>query len=803
MNALLQDLRYALRQLRRSPGFTTVIILTLALGIGANTAIFSVVHGVLLNPLHYEEPGRLVVVGEVNLKTGGDPFDVSYANFADWKRETSSFEELAAFGSRTVTLTGGDEPSRLRSATVTPALFRLLGVRPELGRVLADAEEVDGRGERVVLLSHRIWQSFFGSDTSVAGRTVTLNGEPHTVIGVMPAGFAFPSEEIELWTPLDLPEGWRRNRAVHVLTVIGRLRSGVTLERAAAEMRAVAARIQEKIGESDPEHSATLTPLHELVTGDVRPALLTLMGAVLFVPLIGCTNVSKLMPVRAGIRGREIAVPAALGASRLRVARLLLTERLLLAVLGGLAGVVVGIWGVDLLVAGLPDNVPRTAEIGVSLAVLLFAATLTLITGLAFGLLPAIRTSKPQLAGSLREAGLHQGPLRSRLRAALTVSQIAVSLVLLAGAGLFLRSFWRVLQEDPGFRAEGVLTMSVSLIGSTFDETEEVIGFYRQLRERLESLPSVEAASGVNYLPISGGDPSGQLTIEGRPFPRGETPSASFRRILPGYFRTMGVPIVQGRDFNARDSGAKPFVVIVNETMALRHFPNGDAVGSRIKVGPGEEEPWLTVVGVVGDVRNIGLEAKPRLATYEPHPQRPWSTMNLVVRTSGDPLSTVAAVRREIQELGGELPVYNISSMGQRISASVAPLRFVSTLLGAFAATALLLAAIGLYGVISYSIEHRARELGIRLVLGATRGDIVALVLGNGMALTVAGIVLGLSFSLALTRFVGSLLYEVSPTDAATLAFTSVLLAVVGVLSCYFPARRAARVEPMLMLRDE
>ncbi|MEE9245379.1 MAG: ABC transporter permease, partial [Gemmatimonadota bacterium] len=639
----------------------------------------------------------------------------------------------------------------------------------------------------------------------VVGKTIAINGSSSTVIGVMPPEFEFPSEDVELWAPIGLLADRMQNRAVHTLTTVARLEDGVSLDEAKVEMATIAARIQREFPGEDPEHTTMLIPLHERVVGNTDTILLVLMGAVAFLLLIACANVADLLMARAAARQKEIAVRTALGASRWRVIRQLVTESVLLGLTGGAAALALAFWGLDLLVAHLPPFMPRVEQIGIDGRVLLFTLLISLLTGLIFGLLPALKASKPDIVGSLKDLVTSAaGGARDRSRRVLVIAQVALSLVLLVGAGLMIKSFWRLQDVDPGFEPQNLLTMTVSLAGSPkFTTSEEVIAFYADLRGRLEALPGVSSASAVNALPISGGDSDGELTIEGRPFASGAAPGASFRRILPNYFRTAGIPIVQGREFGERDRGEEPFVVIITETMARKYWPDGDAVGTRIKVGPPENEPWLTIVGVAADVRNIGLATQPGLATYEPHTQRPWSTMNVMVRTAIDPLSVVRGVRDEIRQAGGDLPVFNIGTMRERISRSVSTERFNMILLTIFATVALLLAAIGLYGVIAYSVSHRTRELGIRIALGAERKDIVNLVVRQGIPLLGAGVALGLIAAAGLTRFLAGLLFAVSPLDATIFVAVAALLAAVALLASYVPARRATAVDPMQALRAE
>ena len=804
MDSLFQDLRFAARSLLKSPAFLIVAVSTLALGIGANTAIFSVVNGVLLRPLAFVDADRLVTLWENNPLQNRQRANVSHPNYLEWKQQSRSFEEIAAWRSMLVTLTGGDQAERVMLALVSRELFEVLRVEPVLGRTFTAEEDQPGVTP-VVLISHGLWLRRFGGDPSVVGKTIGINGGESEVIGVMGPEFEFPSERVEVWSALGLLADQMENRAVHTLSAVARLSPGVSLEEAEAEMTTIAARIQEEFPGEDPGHSVELALLHDEIVGEMRPALLILLGAVAFLLLIACANVADLLMARAAIRQKEIAVRTALGASRWRVVRQLLTESMALALLGGAAAFATALWSLDLLVANLPPFMPRADEIVIDGRVLGFTLAVSVFTGVVFGLIPAARASKPDIAASLKEQVTSAlGGSRDRTRRALAVAQMALSLLLLVGAGLMMKSFWRLQNVDPGFETDNLLTMTVSLTGSPkFTTRQDVIAYYSELQVRLNEVPGVVAASAVNALPISGGDSDGQLTIEGRPFAPGEAPGASFRRILPNYFRTAGIPVIQGREFDDRDRGEEPFVTIISETLASLYWPAGDAVGKRIKVGPAENEPWLTIVGVAADVHNVGLESQPGFATYEPHTQRPWSTMNVLVRTAIDPLSVVSSVRGEIRAAGGDLPVYNIGTMRERISRSVSTRRFNTVLLGIFAAVALLLAAVGLYGVITYSVSHRRRELGIRIALGAERRDIIGLVVRQAAGLIATGVAIGLLASAGLTHFLARVLFAVSPLDPATFIAVSVLLSLVAAAASYVPARRATRVNPIHALRAE
>jgi putative ABC transport system permease protein len=627
------------------------------------------------------------------------------------------------------------------------------------------------------------------------------------VIGVMPPNFALPpGDQTEVWIAIgSLANQMRQlqNRGVHMLTVVGRLKPDVTLQQAQTELATIASRIQQQYPEADSGHGVNVISGYESLTKNARPALLTLVGAVSFLLLIACANVANLLLARAETRQKEIAIRTALGATRWRLVRQLLTESLLLAVAGGAVGLLLAAWGIDTLAAGLPDDFPRAKEIGIDRVVLGFTGALSVLTGLIFGIIPALTRAKPALNETLKEGGRTSAAFgRGRMRSALIVTEVALSLALLIGAGLLIKSFWRLTQVDPGFQPDRLLTMNVTLIGEKYKETGQVISFYRDLPARLGALPGVKAVSAVSVLPISGGDGNGDLTIEGRDFPPAQTPSASYRRILPNYFSAMGIPLKQGREFNERDTGEEK-VVIINEGMARRFWPDGDAIGKRIKVGPPQNEPWMTIVGVAGDVKNVGLEADALLATYEPHAQRPWTSMTLAIRTETDPLSLSAAVRGELRAMEKGLLIRVLSTMGERIRLSVAPRRFNMTLLAVFAALALLLAAVGVYGVMSYTVTQRTHEIGVRMALGAQSGAVLKLIVGQGLKPALIGVAIGLSAAFALTRWMEDLLFDVRPTDLWTYGAVAALLLLVALFACWIPARRAAKVDPMIALRRE
>jgi putative ABC transport system permease protein len=803
MQILMQDLRYGARMLLKKPGFTLIAVLTLGLGIGANTAIFSVVNAALLRPLPYEESGRLMVLYETNPQQGREDLGVSFPNFRDWRARNHSFEQLAAFRSGGIIFTGKEEPTRLQATAVSGDFFTLLRAKPLRGRLFLPEEDQVGSAP-VVIVSYGFWRSRFGGDEGLIGRQVTLNGKNNTVIGVLPPDFSLPADDqTDVWVPLGPMADQMQNRAVHTLTALGRLKPGVTSPQAQVDLASVVKGVQEQDSAADPGHGVKILSAFESLTKNARPALLTLSVAVGFLLLIACANVSNLLLARAESRQKEIAIRSALGASRGRIARQLLTESLLLAAAGGVAGLLLAVWAVDALVATVPDVLPRVKEIGVDRAALAFTAALSMLTGIAFGILPALTRARPALNETLKEGGKSGAVFgRGRVRKALIVSEVALSLALLVGAGLLIKSFWRLMQVDPGFQPDHLLTMNVTLINQKYREEAQVIAFFRELPARLRALPGVKVVSAVSNLPISGGDSNGNITVEGRSFPAAQTPAASFRRILPNYFGAMGIPVKQGREFNERDTGAEK-VVIVSEGMARRFWPDGDAVGKRIKIGPPQNEPWLTVVGVVGDVKNIGLEASPSLATYEPHAQRPWSSMNLAIRVDTDPSSQIGAVRGALRAMDKDLLIRNPATMDDRIRGSVSQRRLNMALLSVFAGLAMLLAAVGVYGVMSYTVTLRTREIGVRMALGAQVGDAMRLILGEGATLILYGVGLGLLAAYGLTHWMEGLLFGVRPTDLWIYCAVAVTMFSVALLACWVPARRATKVDPMVALRYE
>ncbi|HEV2915216.1 MAG TPA: ABC transporter permease [Pyrinomonadaceae bacterium] len=811
MGTLWQDLRYGLRTLSKTPGFTLAAVLALSLGIGANSAIFSVANAVLLRPLPYHEPERLVMIYGNLFKPGLDEIGASPPEVKDYREQAHVFERLACYTEGGFNLSGEGEPERISGAFVSADLFPVLGVGPFVGRTFNVEEDQPG-SDQVVVLSHKLWQRRFNADPGVVGKSIGINGKSLTVIGVMPAGFQFPDSEIEIWKPLALDaEDWSENsRGSHYLNVIARLKPGVTQAQAQTEVQNIAERIRQQHSENyDNGFGAKIVSRHEQVVGQIRPVLLILLGAVGFVLLIACANVANLLFARAATREREMAIRTALGAGRGRIIRQLLTESLLLAVAGGALGLLLALWGVDLLVALAPNDIPRLGEVGLDLRVLGFTVMVSLVTGVLFGLAPALRLSKPDLQESLKDGarGAGEGFRRQRMRNLLVVSEVALSLVLLIGAGLMIRSFIQVQKISPGFNPERVLTMRLSLPQSKYAEPQQQRAFFRQLVGRVEALPGVESVGAVNFLPLSKTGNMWSFAIEGRGNAVG--PNLNFRMISPDYFRTIGIPLKRGRQLTEQDREGAPPVAVINETMARTFFPGEDPIGKRLKLASESSPfPWLSIVGVVGDVRHYGLdeEAKPELYVSYLQPLLPnfnVSSLFLAVRTGAEPAGLTAAVRKEVAALDKDQPIADIKTMEARLSDSVAPRRFNMLLLGIFAALALALSIVGIYGVMSYAVTQRTHEIGVRMALGAQTRDVLRLVVGQGMILALAGVALGLVGAFALTRVMTSLLFGVSPSDPTTFALVAIVLAAVALVACLIPARRATRIDPMEALRYE
>jgi putative ABC transport system permease protein len=800
--------------LRKSPGLTSVAVLSLALGIGAISTIFSFVNGIMLRPLPYQEPERLVILDETALKRGSPSMSVSYPNFLDWREQNQSFEDIAcyttggfAIGSGGPAAAGGGtrsaEPEQLRGAFVTQGLFEILGVAPILGRTFtADEDRPDH--DHVVILSYGLWQRRFAADPKILGQTILLNNRAREVIGIMPAGFQFP-EVAEAWGPLALtPKLYTRTD--HGLDAIARLKPGVTLEQAQAEMIAIASNIEQQNPITNEGLSVNVIDLRSSLVGDYKQALMILLGVVGFVLLIACVNVANLLLARATARQKEIAIRAALGANRRRIFRQLLTESLLLGLISGVIGLVLAWWGMDLLLAAIPIDIPFWMKFDLDGRVLGFTSACSLLTGFVFGTAPALEASNPDLNETLKEGGRGSaGGGRHRLRSLLVVSEIALSLVLLVGAGLMMRSFISLQSVDAGIKPEGVLTMNVALRGANYREPEKRIAFFSQLIERVKAIPGVQSAGTISGLPLGGSNWGRSLTVEGRPvLSVGEAPSINHCVISPDYFSAMGIGILKGRVFDDRDSREAPKVTIIDERLAREYWPNEDPIGKRIRFGPPEDnEPWHTILGVVGDVRHERLDAQTRKSVYLPYVQVPIGGSSIAVRTEGRPENVIAAVRAQVRELDPDLPVTRIMPMTEVVARSVWQPRLYTVLFGVFAAVALILATVGIYGVMSYAVTQRTREIGLRMALGAQRTDVLKLVVGQGILLAAVGVGVGLVAAIALTRLMSTLLFGVTATDPITFAAVSMLLSGVALGACFIPARRAAKVDPMIALRYE
>jgi len=813
METIWQDIRYGARMLLKAPSVSIVATIALALGIGANTAIFSVVNAVLLRPLPFANSEQLMNVWETDSARGYKRGAASYPNFVDWREQNHVFERMATYHDNDFILTGRGEPARLQGAVVNADLFPLLGVAPVIGRGFLPDEDKPGEGGRVVVLSQALFQKRFNSDPNIVNQSLVLDGKNYTIVGVMPSAFQFPvqNEPVELWTTVAVDREGKEpltdQRGAHYMNVIARLKPGVSKEQAQAEMTSISARLEQQYPDKDLHKSSRVEPTLEALVGDIRPALLILLGAVGCVLLIACANVANLLLARAMTRHKEMAIRSALGASRIRVVRQLLTESVLLSLAGGALGLMLAVWWSDLLVALGKENIPRALQVGLDWRVLGFTLLVSVLTGVIFGLVPAIHSSKTELTESLKEGGRGsgEGARRNRIRGVLVVSELAIAVVLLVGAGLLIQSLWRLRQVSPGFESQSLLTFVVGIPEVKYP-TGKQAQFYHDLVARVESLPGVRSASAVIPLPLSGDAFSISFETEGRPMAKGNQPSADFFAIGDSYFRTLGVSILKGRDFNERDNKQAPGVIIVNQAFARKFFPDEDPVGKRIKPGiaTDTDEPAMReIVGMVSDVRNRNLSSELRPGYFVPAAQIPFNQMTMIVRTTSDPHSLITAVQNEVHSIDKELPVFNVKTMDEYIAATVAAPRFNATLLVIFAAVALVLTIVGLYGVMSYSVAQRTNEIGIRMALGAQTRDVLRLIVSQGFKLVLLGLAIGLAGAFALMRIIASLLFGVTTKDPLTFAAVAVVLAFVALLACYIPARRATRLDPLRALRYE
>jgi putative ABC transport system permease protein len=813
MTGLLQDLRYALRQLRKNPQFTALALLIVALGIGANTAIFSVVNAVLLRPLPFPQSERLVQVWHVPPAAsfhGMSTFAVSPANYLDWLDQSRVFEQMAIYGRNSFNLTNQSQPEAVMAARVSSAFFSVLRVHPLLGRAFMPEEDQSGR-DHVALISQAFWQSHCGSNPNIVGQKIILDQQGYTVVGVMPAKFFFPAPDTEwqpqVWTPLGWTDKERAVRGNHNYLVLGRLKPEVSLKQAQAEMNTISRRLEQQYPADDKGWGAVVVPLRDQLVGEVRPALLVLLGAVAFVLLIACANLANLLLAKTLAKSKEIAIRTALGASRIRVLRQVLSETIVLALLGGTFGLLLAHIGIVSIVSFLSAKLPRAGEIGLDGRVLGFTFAMSIVTGVLAGLAPAWRLTKSNVNEQLKQGSGRTGSDQSgnRTRSALVVAEIALSLTLLISAGLMVRSLWRLRNVDPGFDPHNLLTLTLDLPPVKYAEPTQQLGFVDEVLRRVRVLPGVDSAGAIDALPLSGNGSTQPIAVEGHPsLEMSEQPEVAVRTITPGYIYATRVAMLKGRDFTEADAADKPAAILISESLAERFWPNENPIGKRLTLSffPGTSRE---VVGVVGDVKQDGLEVAERIATlYVPLAQTPnHRGLSLVVRTRSNRVNLVSAVTDAVHQVDGEEPVVDVMTMDEILSGSVAQQRFNMLLLAAFAGLALFLAAVGIYGVLSYAVKRRLQEIGIRMALGAGRGDVLRMILGQGLRLAFMGVCIGLVASLGLTRFLTSQLFEVKASDPLTLTGVSLLLVTVSLAACYLPARRATKVEPTVALRYE
>jgi putative ABC transport system permease protein len=805
IESLWQDVRTGLRMLRKNGGFTAIAMLTLALGIGANTAIFSVIHAVLLSPLPYNDPDRIVLVLESNPSRGFLQFSVSPPNYIDWKKDSTSFEQITSIARGDFNYTGGAEPERLSGARVGSSFFAVMGVTPAIGRTFVPEDDVVGKAN-VVVLGYGLWTRHFGSDPNVIGKSLTLDGQSYRVVGVMQNGFQFP-RGVDLWLPseFDADALSPGARGAHYLRVMARLKPGVSMDKAQAEMAAISKRLEQQYPRTNTGWSSKCMSLNEATVGNVRPTLLVLFGAVGFLLLIACANVANLLLARATARQREIAIRFSLGASRLRIARQLLTESILLSGIATGLGLLLAEWAIRALRTLPPDNLPRAASIGLDFPVLAFAAGVAVLTGLLFGFAPALQITRGAPAETLKEGGRSSSAGRHGMRSALVVLETTLALVLLVGSGLLLKSFLRLQTVDPGFQYKNVATANISLPRSKYATDAQEIQFFDQLLERIQSLPGMKEVAASSGNPIEGSNLSFSFeTKDLQSLSPADQPSANYYVVSSNYFHALGIPLFVGRNFVRQDSVGSPRVAIISQSIAQRFFHDKNPIGETVKIGVGAADPpWREIVGVVGDVKDDGIGEAGTMSVYEPSSQMAWSDMNLFVRSDGDASRIAATIRSQVAALDKDQPVGDISTGEQLMAQAIAQPQLRTMLLSLFAGLALVLAGLGIYGVMSNSVAQRTHEIGVRMALGAGQSSVLRLVLRNGMRLTLLGIALGTAGAFVLTRLMKSFLFHVTPTDPATFVEVALFLFLVALLASYIPARRATRVDPLVALRYE
>jgi putative ABC transport system permease protein len=815
---MMNDFRFALRQLVKSPGFAAVAILTLALGIGACTAVVSLVNALLVRPLPYKAPQELVLLWQKFSAQGLDQIPVSAPEYLDYEKQTTSFEHIAAFDYTDLNLTGGDMPERVQGAVVAPSLFPLLGVAPIQGRVFANDEFGEG-GDGVVILSARLWQRRFNSDPNLVGKQIALNGRKFTVVGIMPARFQFPlplfgiqggtfAGPVDIWKPIAFTKDELGSRGSRSYGVIGRLKKGISAAQAQAEIDTIHANWLKEFSDfypSDVRFGATLYPLHEQVVGGMRTALFILLAAVALVLLIVCANLTTMLLARAGAREREFAIRIALGASRLQLLRQVLCESVLLALIGGAAGSLLAVWGLDLLRAISAQTVPRIAEVNLDARVLLVMLIVSIGTGILFGIIPALASGNPEVTEALKEGGhgATTGAPRNRVRNALVIAEVAMALVLLISAGLLVKSFVRVQNVHPGFNPRHVLTAELSLPLLKYPRGKPVIDFYAEVERRVRAVPGIESVGMTSILPLSGSNSDNSFHIEGRSETQTKVyPDEEIRAITPDYFRVLQVPLIEGRLFTEADTADAPGVVIVNQVMAKKYWPGEDALGKRINFGDADPQKikWFTIVGIVSNIHHQGLDIDPKPEFYLPHPQRAYRGMILAVRSAQDPRSVIATLHKAIQAIDPEQPLANVRTLEIVASESIAPRRISVVLLGTFAGIAMLLAAVGIYGVMSFLVVQRTHEIGVRMALGAQRKDVLLLVVGSAGRLVLIGTLIGLVLAFFSSRALGTMLYGVGAFDLSTFILVTLTLGSIALLASYIPAVRATRADPMIAL---